>query len=116
MNLICFYRFLCLVVCVIFVVSCCIYVSEGGVDNIGLGIDGFFILLLDVDNFFDYMFVFNVYYNYYEVRKLNISFFGGKVFDVKISLDVIIFCLDYLSLLWIFGGCLGGYIVQFYFC
>ncbi|MGN5837052.1 hypothetical protein ACNQP9_29325, partial [Pseudomonas aeruginosa] len=55
---------------------------------------------------------FNVYYNHYDARKLNISSFGGKVSDVKFCSDAIIPRLDYLSPLRIFGGRLGGYSAQ----
>lgn len=103
-----------LAACVTLAFSCCTHASEGGVDNIGPGTDGFFTLPLDVDNLPDHMFAFNVYYNHYEARKLNISSFGGKVSDVKISSDAIIPRLDYLSPLRIFGGRLGGYIAQPY--
>lgn len=84
------HRPLRLAACVTLAVSCCTHASEGGVDNIGPGTDGFFTLPLDVDNLPDHMFAFNVYYNHYEARKLNISSFGGKVSDVKISSDAII--------------------------
>ncbi|MEK1910990.1 MAG: transporter [Pseudomonas chlororaphis] len=88
--------------------------SESGVDNIGPGTDGFFILPLDVNGLPDHMFAFNLYYNHYEARKLNISSLGGKVPDVRIVSDAIIPRLDYLSPLRLFGGRLGGYVAQPY--
>ncbi|MCY1288964.1 putative MetA-pathway of phenol degradation [compost metagenome] len=88
--------------------------TENGVDNIGPGTDGFFVLPLDVDNLPDHMFAFNLYYNHYEARKLDISSLGGKVPDVKITSDAIIPRLDYLSPLRLFGGRLGGYVGQPY--
>ena len=42
--------------------------TEGGVDNIGPGTDGFYILPLDVNNLPDHMFAFNLYYNHYQAR------------------------------------------------
>lgn len=88
--------------------------TESGVDNIGTGTDGFFILPLDINGLPDHMFAFNLYYNHYEARKLNISSLGGKVPDVRIVSDAIIPRLDYLSPLRLFGGRLGGYVAQPY--
>ena len=53
--------------------------TEAGVDNIGTGTDGFFMLPLEVDSLPQNMVAFNLYYNHYKARKLNISSFGGKV-------------------------------------
>ncbi|WP_428553297.1 SphA family protein [Pseudomonas edaphica] len=88
--------------------------TEGGVDNIGPGTDGFYILPLDVNNLPDHMFAFNLYYNHYQARKLDISSLGGKVSQVRIKSDAIIPRLDYLSPVRVFGGRLGGYIAQPY--
>ncbi|MFV3308143.1 transporter [Pseudomonas sp. NY15181] len=88
--------------------------TENGVDNIGPGTDGFFVLPLDVDNLPDNMFAFNLYYNHYEAKNLDISSLGGKVPGVKITSDAIIPRLDYLSPLRVFGGRLGGYVAQPY--
>ncbi|MBT0627529.1 transporter [Pseudomonas fluorescens] len=88
--------------------------TEGGVDNIGPGTDGFYILPLDVNNLPDHMFAFNLYYNHYEARTLDISSLGGKVSEVRIKSDAIIPRLDYLSPVRVFGGRLGGYIAQPY--
>ena len=88
--------------------------TENGVDNIGPGTDGFFVLPLDVDNLPDNMFAFNLSYNHYEATKLDISSLGGKVPGVKITSDAIIPRLDYLSPLRVFGGRLGGYVAQPY--
>ncbi|WP_152223606.1 transporter [Pseudomonas sp. SCB32] len=88
--------------------------TENGVDNIGPGTDGFFVLPLDVNNLPDNMFAFNLYYNHYEATKLDISSLGGKVPGVKITSDAIIPRLDYLSPLRVFGGRLGGYVAQPY--
>ncbi|MDH4567430.1 hypothetical protein E8E95_12135 [Pseudomonas sp. BN414] len=90
------------------------HATENGVDNIGPGTDGFFVLPLDVNNLPDHMFAFNLYYNHYEAKKLDISSLGGKVPDVKITSDAIIPRLDYLSPLRVFGGRLGGYVAQPY--
>jgi len=90
------------------------HATEGGVDNIGPGTDGFFMLPLDVDHLPDHMFAFNLYYNHYEARKLDISSLGGKVPDVRIVSDAIIPRLDYLSPLRIGGGRLGAYVAQPY--
>ncbi|QJI28506.1 hypothetical protein HKK55_07170 [Pseudomonas sp. ADAK18] len=86
--------------------------TEGGVDNIGPGTDGFYILPLDVNNLPDHMFAFNLYYNHYEARKLNISSLGGKVSGVDIQSDAVIPRLDYLSPVRVLGGRLGAYIAQ----
>lgn len=88
--------------------------TENGVDNIGPGTDGFFVLPLDVNNLPDNMFAFNLYYNHYEATKLDISSLGGKVPGVKITSDAIIPRLDYLGPLRVFGGRLGGYVAQPY--
>ncbi|WP_416310318.1 transporter [Pseudomonas sp. W03] len=88
--------------------------TENGVDNIGPGTDGFFVLPLDVNKLPDHMFAFNLYYNHYEAKKLDISSLGGKVPGVKITSDAIIPRLDYLSPLRVFGGRLGGYVAQPY--
>ncbi|AOE83044.1 SphA family protein [Pseudomonas sp. TCU-HL1] len=91
-----------------------VHATEAGVDNIGPGTDGFFVLPLDVNNLPDHMFAFNLYYNHYEARKLDISSLGGKVQGVNITSDAIIPRLDYLSPLRMFGGRVGGYIAQPY--
>ncbi|MBB4819771.1 hypothetical protein HNP29_003162 [Pseudomonas alcaligenes] len=88
--------------------------TENGVDNIGPGTDGFFVLPLDVNNLPDHMFAFNLYYNHYEPKKPDISSLGGKVPDVKITSDALIPRLDYLSPLRVFGGRVGGYVAQPY--
>ncbi|MEE9102649.1 transporter [Pseudomonas nitroreducens] len=88
--------------------------TENGVDNIGPGTDGFFVLPLDVNKLPEHMFAFNLYYNHYEAKKLDISSLGGKVQGVKITSDAIIPRLDYLSPLRVFGGRLGGYVAQPY--
>jgi hypothetical protein len=90
------------------------HATENGVDNIGPGTDGFFVLPLDVNNLPDHIFAFNLYYNHYEAQELDISSLGGKVPDVKITSDAIVPRLDYLSPLRIFGGRLGGYVAQPY--
>lgn len=96
------------------IVSIPVHATEGGVDNIGPGTDGFMMLPLDVNSLPDNMFAFNVYYNHYEAKKLNISSLGGKVPDVKITSDAIIPRLDYLSPIRVLGGRLGAYIAQPY--
>lgn len=88
--------------------------TENGVDNIGPGTDGFFVLPLDVNSLPDHMFAFNLYYNHYESKKLDISSLGGKVPEVKITSDAIIPRLDYLSPLRLLGGRVGGYVAQPY--
>ncbi|MFV3014354.1 transporter [Pseudomonas sp. KHB2.9] len=88
--------------------------TEGGVDNIGPGTDGFMMMPLDVNSLPDNMFAFNVYYNHYESTKLDISSLGGKVPNVKITSDAIIPRLDYLSPIHVLGGRLGAYIAQPY--
>ncbi|NMY70842.1 transporter [Pseudomonas sp. WS 5414] len=88
--------------------------SESGVDNIGPGTDGFYVLPLSPDQLPEHMFAFNLYYNHYQAKKLDISAFGGKVQEVKITSDAIIPRLDYLSPLRVFGGRLGGYVAQPY--
>jgi hypothetical protein len=47
--------------------------TEAGVDNIGPGTDGFFMLPLEVDSLPENMVAFNLYYNHYKTTKLNIS-------------------------------------------
>ncbi len=86
--------------------------TESGVDNIGPGTDGFFMLPLDVNSLPDNMVAFNLYYNYYKARELNISSLGGKVPGVEIKSEAVIPRLDYLSPLRIAGGRLGFYIAQ----
>ena len=86
--------------------------TENGVDNIGPGTDGFFVLPLDVNSLPDHMFAFNLYYNHYESKQLDISSLGGKVPEVKITSDAIIPRLDYLSPLRLLGGRVGGYVAQ----
>ncbi|MCY1505994.1 putative MetA-pathway of phenol degradation [compost metagenome] len=98
-----------LATCLTLVFSASAHATENGVDNIGPGTDGFFTLPLDVNNLPDHMFAFNLYYNHYNARKLNISSLGGKVPDAKITSDSITPRLDYLSPLRVFGGRLGGY-------
>ncbi|MBC3435890.1 transporter [Pseudomonas sp. BW16M2] len=90
------------------------HATENGVDNIGPGTDGFFVLPLNVDQLPAHMFAFNLYYNHYQARKLDISSLGGKVEQVKITSDAIIPRLDYLSPLRLFGGRVGGYVAQPY--
>ena len=53
--------------------------TESGVDNIGTGTDGFYVLPLEVDSLPDHMVAFNLYYNHYKARKFNISSLGGEV-------------------------------------
>ncbi|AJO79350.1 transporter [Pseudomonas sp. MRSN 12121] len=67
--------------------------SESGVDNIGPGTDGFYILPLDVNGLPDHMFAFNLYYNHYEARKLNISSLGGYVAQPYLRQQVGVFGL-----------------------
>jgi len=88
--------------------------TESGVDNIGPGTDGFYVLPLSPDQLPEHMFAFNLYYNHYQARKLDISSFGGKVQEVRITSDAIIPRLDYLSPLRVLGGRLGGYVAQPY--
>ncbi|SEM52648.1 Uncharacterized conserved protein [Pseudomonas sp. ok272] len=88
------------------------HATESGVDNIGPGTDGFFILPLDSDNLPDNMVAFNLYYNYYKATKLDISSLGGKVPGVEIKSEAVIPRLDYLSPLRVAGGRLGFYIAQ----
>lgn len=86
--------------------------TEAGIDNIGTGTDGFFMLPMEVDSLPENMVAFNVYYNHYKARKLNISSLGGKVPNVEIESTAVIPRLDYLSPVRIFGGRLAGYIAQ----
>jgi hypothetical protein len=86
--------------------------TEAGVDNIGTGTDGFFMLPLEVDSLPENMVAFNLYYNHYKSRKLNISSLGGKVPNVEIESTAVIPRLDYLSPVRVFGGRLAGYIAQ----
>lgn len=86
--------------------------TESGVDNIGPGTDGFFMLPLDVNNLADNMVAFNLYYNFYKARKLNISSLGGKVPGVEITSEAVIPRLDYLTPLRLAGGRLGFYAAQ----
>ncbi|WP_417697452.1 SphA family protein [Pseudomonas sp.] len=86
--------------------------TETGVDNIGTGTDGFFVLPLDVDNLPDHMFAFNLYYNHYKARKFNISSLGGEVPDVEIESTAVVPRIDYLSPLRVAGGRLGIYVGQ----
>ena len=86
--------------------------TEAGVDNIGTGTDGFFVLPLDVDNLPENMVAFNLYYNHYKATKFNISSLGGKVPNVEIESTAVIPRIDYLSPVRILGGRLAGYIAQ----
>lgn len=86
--------------------------TEAGVDNIGPGTDGFFMLPLDVNSLPDNMLAFNLYYNHYKATKLNISSLGGKVPNVEIESTAVIPRIDYLSPVRVFGGRLAGYIAQ----
>lgn len=86
--------------------------TESGVDNIGPGTDGFFMLPLDVNSLPDNMVAFNLYYNFYKARKLDISSLGGKVPGVEITSEAVIPRLDYLTPLRIAGGRLGFYAAQ----
>lgn len=86
--------------------------TESGVDNIGPGTDGFFMLPLDVNSLADNMVAFNLYYNFYKARKLNISSLGGKVPGVEITSEAVIPRLDYLTPLRLAGGRLGFYAAQ----
>ena len=86
--------------------------TETGVDNIGTGTDGFFVLPLDVDNLPDHMFAFNLYYNHYKARKFNISSLGGEVPDVEIESTAVVPRIDYLSPLRVAGGRFGIYVAQ----
>ncbi len=40
--------------------------TESGVDNIGPGTDGFYVLPLSPDQLPEHMFAFNLYYNHYQ--------------------------------------------------
>ena len=42
--------------------------TEAGVDNIGPGTDGFFMLPMEVDSLPENMVAFNLYYNHYKSR------------------------------------------------
>ncbi|WP_085656433.1 transporter [Pseudomonas sp. B11(2017)] len=86
--------------------------TESGVDNIGPGTDGFFVLPLDVDNLPENMVAFNLYYNHYKATKLNISSLGGKVPNVEIESTAVVPRLDYLSPVRVLGGRLAGYVAQ----
>jgi len=86
--------------------------TENGVDNIGPGTDGFFVLPLEVDSLPDNMFAFNLYYNHYKARKFNISSLGGEVPGVEIESTAVIPRIDYLSPLRVAGGRLGIYVAQ----
>lgn len=86
--------------------------TETGVDNIGPGTDGFFVLPLESDSLPDNMFAFNLYYNHYKARKFNISSLGGEVPDVEIESTAVVPRLDYLSPLRVAGGRFGIYIAQ----
>jgi hypothetical protein len=86
--------------------------TEAGVDNIGPGTDGFFMLPLEVDSLPENMVAFNLYYNHYKSTKLNISSLGGKVPNVDIESTAVIPRIDYLSPVRVFGGRLAGYIAQ----
>lgn len=86
--------------------------TEAGVDNIGPGTDGFFMLPLEVDSLPDNMVAFNIYYNHYKARKLNISSLGGEVPNTEIESTAVIPRIDYLSPLRVAGGRLGFYIAQ----
>ncbi|NUT67490.1 hypothetical protein HNO91_00770 [Pseudomonas corrugata] len=86
--------------------------TENGVDNIGPGTDGFFVLPLEVDSLPDNMVAFNLYYNHYKARTFNISSLGGKVPGVEIESTAVIPRIDYLSPLRFAGGRLGIYVAQ----
>lgn len=86
--------------------------TETGVDNIGTGTDGFYVLPLEVDSLPDHMVAFNLYYNHYKSRKLNISSLGGEVPDVEIESTAVIPRIDYLSPLRVAGGRLGIYVAR----
>jgi len=86
--------------------------TENGVDNIGTGTDGFFVLPLEVDSLPDNMVAFNLYYNHYKARTFNISSLGGKVPGVEIESTAVIPRIDYLSPLRFAGGRLGIYVAQ----
>jgi len=86
--------------------------TESGVDNIGTGTDGFYVLPLEVDSLPDHMVAFNLYYNHYKSRKLNISSLGGEVPGVEIESTAVIPRIDYLSPLRVAGGRLGIYVAQ----
>jgi hypothetical protein len=86
--------------------------TESGVDNIGTGTDGFYVLPLEVDSLPDHMVAFNLYYNHYKSRKLNISSLGGEVPGVEIESTAVIPRIDYLSPLRVVGGRLGIYVAQ----
>ncbi|MCP1419395.1 hypothetical protein J3D47_003638 [Pseudomonas laurylsulfativorans] len=86
--------------------------TEAGVDNIGPGTDGYFMLPLSPDSLPDNLVAFNLYYNHYKATKLNISSLGGKVPHVEIESTAVIPRLDYLSPVRVFGGRLAGYIAQ----
>jgi len=86
--------------------------TENGVDNIGPGTDGFFVLPLEVDSLPDNMVAFNLYYNHYKARTFNISSLGGKVPRVEIESTAVIPRIDYLSPLRFAGGRLGIYVAQ----
>jgi len=86
--------------------------TESGVDNIGTGTDGFYVLPLEVDSLPDHMVAFNLYYNHYKARKFNISSLGGEVPGVEIESTAVIPRIDYLSPLRVAGGRLGIYVAQ----
>lgn len=86
--------------------------TESGVDNIGPGTDGFFVLPLEVDSLPDHMVAFNLYYNHYKARKFNISSLGGELPDVEIESTAVVPRIDYLSPLRVAGGRAGIYIAQ----
>ncbi|MCW1243864.1 transporter [Pseudomonas sp. SAICEU22] len=86
--------------------------TESGVDNIGTGTDGFYVLPLEVDSLPDHMVAFNLYYNHYKARKFNISSLGGEVSGVEIESTAVIPRIDYLSPLRVAGGRLGIYVAQ----
>lgn len=86
--------------------------TEAGVDNIGPGTDGFFMLPMEVDSLPQNMVAFNLYYNHYKSTRLNISSLGGKVPNVEIESTAVIPRIDYLSPVRVFGGRLAGYIAQ----
>ena len=86
--------------------------TESGVDNIGTGTDGFYVLPLEVDSLPDHMVAFNLYYNHYKARKFNISSLGGEVPGVEIDSTAVIPRIDYLSPLRVAGGRLGIYVAQ----